>query len=73
MLKAKTHIDETTLELYLFGQLAEPSVAGLEQHLLVCSVCRAQLEESEAYIRAMKAAAQALTENESRARQRGGK
>jgi hypothetical protein len=70
MLKAKTHIDENTLERYLLSQLAESSVASVEQHLLICGLCRVRLAESETYVRAMKAAAQALAGDKSGPRQR---
>lgn len=51
------HPDESVLEEYVFGRLAEPKTSVLEEHILVCGRCQAALAEVDEYIRLMKAAA----------------
>ena len=58
------HIEETTLESYSMGTLAEEETAELEQHLLRCEACCARVTEADSYVRAMKQAAQKLPEPE---------
>jgi hypothetical protein len=53
---ADNHIEETTLERYSMGSLAEGESAGVEQHLLICQICQTRVTEADAYIRAMKGA-----------------
>jgi hypothetical protein len=50
------HIEETTLERYSMGSLAEEAVAEVEEHLLLCEACQGRVAEADAYIRAMKQA-----------------
>lgn len=52
------HIEETTLERYSMGSLAEEAAAEVEQHLLLCEACCAKVTEADSYVRAMKRAAQ---------------
>jgi hypothetical protein len=47
-------------EAYVMSTLARPDAAVFEEHLLVCSRCRAAVEDVEHYVRAMKIAAQRL-------------
>jgi hypothetical protein len=58
------HIEETTLESYSMGLLAEEAAAEVEQHLLVCEACCARVTEADSYVRAMKRAAQELPKPE---------
>jgi hypothetical protein len=54
------HIEETTLERYSMGSLAEEAAVEVEQHLLVCEACCTKVTEADSYVRAMKRAAQEL-------------
>jgi len=63
------HASDEALELYATHSLPEPALAEIEEHLLVCSQCQQQLEEIDAYVSAMRGAAQRLDEeDESRKR-----
>ncbi|MGA7234156.1 MAG: hypothetical protein WBY44_00650 [Bryobacteraceae bacterium] len=50
------HIEETTLERYSMGSLADEAAAEVEQHLLLCEACQIRVTEADAYIRAVKGA-----------------
>lgn len=50
------HIEETTLERYSMGALAEDAAVEVEQHLLLCKACQIRVTEADAYTRAMKQA-----------------
>jgi hypothetical protein len=54
------HLEETTLEQYSMGSLAEDAATEVEQHLLICGDCCTKVTEADAYIRAMKGAVQEL-------------
>ncbi|MGO4885624.1 MAG: hypothetical protein ACLP59_33105 [Bryobacteraceae bacterium] len=43
------HLSGTDLENYSLGRIVLPRSAALEQHLLVCSACRADLQAIEPY------------------------
>jgi hypothetical protein len=47
-------------ESYVMNTLARADAAVFEEHLLVCSRCRAAVEDAEQYVRSMKIAAQRL-------------
>ena len=47
-------------EAYVMNTLGRADAAVFEEHLLVCSRCRAAVEDAEHYVRAMKIAAQRL-------------
>jgi hypothetical protein len=53
--KAPVHPTGELLEEYGFGRVREPALAALEEHLLVCSLCRTRLEELDEYAACMKA------------------
>jgi hypothetical protein len=50
------HVEETTLERYSMGSLEAEILAKLEQHLLLCEMCRARVIAADAYIHTMKVA-----------------
>jgi anti-sigma factor RsiW len=50
------HISDDSLELYALGRLQEPELASTEEHLLLCQECRARLEETDAYVTAIREA-----------------
>ncbi len=52
---SKGHPSEDVLEEYVFGRLDEISSARLEEHLLWCESCQGALQETEGYVRSMKA------------------
>jgi anti-sigma factor ChrR (cupin superfamily) len=45
----ENHPSDETIELYALGRLAEQLVPSLEEHLLVCEVCRRTLQAEEAF------------------------
>jgi hypothetical protein len=51
------HAEEDELERYSLGQIAEKECAQLEEHLLVCEICRARLEDHDLIAGSMKSAA----------------
>ncbi len=50
------HATEDHLESYAMGRLPELEVEVLEEHLLLCQGCQLRLDETEAYVVAMKTA-----------------
>jgi hypothetical protein len=50
------HQTDEQLELYALGRLPEPWVAEVEEHLLVCAVCRERVDDLQAYALAMRQA-----------------
>ena len=48
------HRTDDELELYALGRLADPQVAVVEEHLLVCVACQERLDEVEAFALAMR-------------------
>jgi hypothetical protein len=61
------HWDEMQLEQYSLKRLPEPEVEALEEHLLVCEVCRASATRMDIYVRAMRSVlARMQAEGESR-------
>jgi len=66
-LRRGEHISSEALEQYAMHSAPEPALAEIEEHLLVCSQCQEQLKEMDAYVGAMRRAAQELQlEDESR-------
>lgn len=55
-----THATEDALERYSMGRVAEPELAELEEHLLVCELCQDRLVEEEDFGRATRAALRRL-------------
>lgn len=51
------HETDEQLELYARGQLPEPRVAAIEEHLLICVSCQERLDDVEAFALAMRRAA----------------
>jgi hypothetical protein len=51
------HISDEDLERHSLNTLPEPQLAAVEEHLLVCPECQDRLEETDAYVEAMRAAA----------------
>lgn len=54
-----THFDEDVIEAYALGRLPEKEAGGLEEHLLICSVCQARLERADNFVRAFRVAVHA--------------
>jgi hypothetical protein len=50
------HPEEGVLEQYCMGQLNEPEIGHLEEHILICPSCQDRVESTETYIRSMKSA-----------------
>ena len=51
------HIEEDLLDQYAIGTLPEDSVAGLEEHLLVCQFCQRRLLETDEVVTLFRVAA----------------
>jgi hypothetical protein len=51
-----SHETDGQLELYTLFRLADPRVAAIEQHLLVCEACRKRLDDVEMFATAMRQA-----------------
>jgi len=43
------HPDAEAIERFVFGELAEPKLAPVEEHLLVCETCRHAVAEMDAF------------------------
>jgi hypothetical protein len=56
-----------TAEAYVMNTLGRADAVVFEEHLLVCSRCRAAVEDAEHYVRAVKIAAQRLRTPKARA------
>ena len=52
----ETHIDSETLEGYAKGVLSEADSNLVEEHLLLCELCRQQLVVAEEFIAGLRAA-----------------
>jgi hypothetical protein len=63
-LDQNTHAVDEVLESYAMGILAEPSLAELEEHLLICAHCRERLVDTDAYVKAMRSAAGGLEQRD---------
>ena len=50
------HLQAEELELYCLGGLTEVRCARLEEHLLLCEICRDCLTETESYVAVMRQA-----------------
>ena len=61
------HRSDEQLELYALGRLSEPSVAEVEEHLLVCAACQERVDDLQAYALAMR---QAISREPARAERR---
>lgn len=61
-----THLSDDDLERYSLNALPEPRLAEAEEHLLVCPECRERVEETDAYVAGMRAAAARFRRREAR-------
>ena len=60
MRRNDVHPTEDEFENYLLGHTSSSSTEAIEEHLLVCGSCQAELEEAEAVVIAMRSACQEL-------------
>ncbi len=54
-----THFSEDSIEAYALGRLPEKEAGGLEEHLLICSVCQERLERADNFVQAFRVAVHA--------------
>lgn len=54
------HPDDEQVERYALGVLAAQEIPMVEQHLLICGACQDRVEEMDAYVQGMQAAARQL-------------
>ncbi len=59
------HMSPAEVERYSLGTVPETDLAPLEEHLLICEQCRSLVEQSDAYIAAIRGAAEAMQTEES--------
>jgi hypothetical protein len=52
-----SHLSEEMVESYAMGKLAEPEIAHVEEHLLICDRCQEQVAKMDEFIRATRGAA----------------
>ncbi len=50
------HIEEDSLELYTLGRVSPFEAASIEEHLLVCPLCRDNLQSIEVFAKTMREA-----------------
>jgi len=50
------HFTDASIEAYALGKLSAEELDRHDEHLLICEACREKLDETERYLRAMKAA-----------------
>jgi anti-sigma factor RsiW len=55
-LNACAHETDELLEAYVMGALFSPVSSRLEEHILWCRACQIRLEETAAYVEAIRAA-----------------
>lgn len=58
--KLHKHLGGEEAERYSLGAMSEEEVAHWEEHLLVCEECQREVAKSDAYVAAMRAAAEEL-------------
>ena len=58
--KLQKHLGGEDAERYSLGAMSEEVVAHWEEHLLVCETCRREIAQSDAYVAAMRQAAEEL-------------
>ena len=54
------HMDAEEIERYSLGDFPEQEAAPFDEHLLICGLCRTQVEASDAYVAAMCGAARSI-------------
>lgn len=59
-----THIDDGTLELYALGRVSSFEIVALEEHLLICPLCRARLQRLAEFAVTMREAARIIVSTE---------
>ncbi|HUA57375.1 MAG TPA: hypothetical protein VML19_01385 [Verrucomicrobiae bacterium] len=58
------HLDREEIEQYSLGLLPEVDSAPIEEHLLTCENCRSRVEDSDAFIAAIRAAGKLMESSE---------
>ncbi len=56
---AAVHVPDDTLERFAMGTLSDPESVPLEEHLLLCPLCQARLEDLDDFIQVVRAALEA--------------
>lgn len=57
-----SHPDDDILEQYSLARLDRADQARVEEHLLICEICRQKLQGVDEFVRAVQAAARGLTQ-----------
>ena len=55
-----SHLDSESLEQYSMGKISDRKAVGIEEHLLVCDVCRMSLEATDSFVAAMRSASESV-------------
>jgi hypothetical protein len=66
--RKKTHPEDSQVEDYCLGQLPEPELSELEEHLLVCEACQQRVTEVDGYVRSMRHASTRIRAEEQKPR-----
>jgi hypothetical protein len=64
------HVDAEDLERYSTGTSPLEAIPPIEEHLLTCDSCRNRLQETDAYLLAMRTASEQLRRDEEAAKRR---
>jgi hypothetical protein len=56
--KTHDHAGGEEAERYSLGEMSEEELTRCEEHLLICDPCRRRVTENDAYVAAMREAAQ---------------
>jgi anti-sigma factor RsiW len=62
------HMDAEEIERYSLGGLSPEDAAPFDEHLLICEQCQANVEASDAYVAAMRGAAQRIRQTAGQAK-----
>jgi len=58
------HLNPEKIERYSLGLMEEVDAATIDEHLLMCEKCRSLVEDTDAYIAAIRAAARQIESSE---------
>ena len=59
-----THIDDGTLELYALGRVSSFEIVSVEEHLLICPLCRVRLQRVAEFAVTMREATRIIVSTE---------
>jgi hypothetical protein len=66
--RKRAHLDDSQIEAYCLGNVPEPELTELEEHLLICESCQQRVTEGDAYVRSMQNASSRFRAEEQKPR-----